>query len=265
MMQSEQGSLLCGSVQAGLFRDAAQRVRSAMSSPAKTCAVLIAAAFLAGCSSPTTMYYTLSGASADAVGSPADRSNVESWQHPYRLGSVRVPAQVDDTPLVVRQSSDQLMRLTYDRWTAPLADQFKGSLSLALTQALGMPPLQNLSAPTDRSSSRQSTYQVSVDVQRFDLWPGQSAMLDAVWQVEVPAKEKQTGSGGVNNAQRNRSTLITCYSELRSPAEPGVAPLVTAQQRNVSELAGQIAQVLRTGKPSGNLPDKAQGDRLRCF
>lgn len=180
---------------------------------------------LGGCSTTDTVYYTLS--------MPASaRMTVEPWNKPYRLTHVAVPAQVDDTPLVVRQSDDRLMVLTYDRWTAPLADQFENALSQALTQNLGIPGRQKL----EPLAAAGALHNVSVDVQRFDMLPGQAALLDVIWQVTSPA------------VSRSRSQTLTCYSKLQTPAGVGVAALVTAQQKNIALLAEQIAQTLRTSQ-----------------
>ncbi|AWB32445.1 hypothetical protein DBV39_00540 [Orrella marina] len=196
---------------------------------------VVAVLLLAGCSSPTTLYYTLS---APPAGQPvAMQSTGSSTPVAYRINSVTIPAQVDDTSLVVRQSPDQLMVLTFDRWTAPLSDQLRDALSQALTREMGVPPLQNL-ASNPTGPGQRSVSQVSVDVQRFDLLPGQAALLDVAWQVDVPGQTRQSGQS------------LTCYSELRTAAAPGVAPLVAAQQSNVLKLAGQIGQALSSATVS---------------
>lgn len=255
----------------------------------------VSSVFLAGCSSPETLYYTLSvppqgsgpGASSagksgvvtaavtsnvTATATPAATPTVTAtaapstaaaqtngravWNRAYRISSVTIPAQVDDTPLVVRQSSDQLMVLTFDRWTGPLKDQFQDALSQALTRDLGMPPVQNLNPDATRAVD-----QIHVDVQRFDLLPGQAALLDVVWQISpgagVPVARDEKGekpqARQTPQARPRAMTSMTCYSVLRTPSDVGVAALVLAQQRNVTELAAQIAQTLRTGQPPGSV------------
>lgn len=198
-------------------------------------ASIVAVLLLAGCSSPTTMYYTLS---APPTGPLSTMQNTGSSKPvAYRINSVTIPAQVDDTSLVVRQSPDQLMVLTFDRWTAPLSDQLRDALSQALTREMGVPPLQNLASNANGPAQR-AVSQVSVDVQRFDLLPGQAALLDVAWQVDAPGQGRQPGKS------------LTCYSEIRTPATPGVAPLVAAQQTNVLKLAGQVAQALSSATVS---------------
>ena len=255
-----------------------RRTQTALLTVAATSAV-----FLAGCSSPETLYYTLSvppqgsvpgtsSAGKSGVVTPAATPTVTAsvspntaatqttarpvWNRAYRISSVTIPAQVDDTPLVVRQSSDQLMVLTFDRWTGPLRDQFQDALSQALTRDLGMPPVQNLNPDATRAVD-----QIHVDVQRFDLLPGQAALLDVVWQISpgagVPVARDERGAKPQTpqtpQARPRAMTSMTCYSVLRTPSEVGVAALVLAQQRNVTELAAQIAQTLRSGQPPGSV------------
>lgn len=230
---------------------------------------IISTLLLAGCSSPKTFYYTLSASPQGSVSSSsaaarpdAGTANVAAsspisatadWTRPYSISSLTIPAQVDDTPLVVRQSSDQLMVLTYDRWTGPLKDQFKDALSQALTRELGMPPVQNLSLDATRTID-----QIHVDVQRFDLLPGQAAVLDVVWQISPGAAGEAVvrDQKGVRSQARTspaRPRAMTCYSVLQTSSNVGVAALVLAQQRNVIDLAAQIAQTLRSGQPPASV------------
>lgn len=231
---------------------------------------IISALLLAGCSSPKTFYYTLSAppqgsvlSSSAAARPDAGTANVAAsspitaaagWSRPYSISSLTIPAQVDDTPLVVRQSSDQLMVLTYDRWTGPLNDQFKDALSQALTRELGMPPVQNLSLDATRTID-----QIHVDVQRFDLLPGQAAVLNVVWQIspgaagEAVARDQKGVKSQARQTSPVRLRAMTCYSVLSTPSNVGVAALVLAQQRNVIELAAQIAQTLRSGQPPASV------------
>jgi len=178
---------------------------------------------LSACSGPEVVYYTLSP--SDKRVSPTSGN----WDLPYRIGSVTVPAQVNDTALVVRLSSDRMMVLGQDRWSASLNEQFRDALVQSLTQQLGMPPVQNL-VP----SSKDIT-QVSVDVQRFELLPGDRAVLAAAWSIDNLPTTKGRLAG-----------RVTCYSQLETPSEVGVAALVKAQQDNLVKLTRQIADVMRT-------------------
>jgi len=185
---------------------------------------------LAGCATQSTAYYTLSAPQSAAL-----KSNSTTATSPYIVAQVAVPAAVDDIPLIVRQSNDQLMVLTNDKWTAPLGEITTGALSLALTQFVGMPPIQGVMV---QSLPRPAnTLEVMVDIQQFELEPAKQASIGAVWRVNFNDKAKRA---------------LTCYSLLSTPATPGVVPLVAAQQKNVTALAKQIAFVMQNQKaPAG--------------
>lgn len=188
--------------------------------------VVVAALSMSGCASTPMAYYTLS-APVDQIAQASSPGRPSALL--YTLAPVSIPAQVDDTPIIVRQSSDRLMVLSYDRWTAPLADQIRDALSQALTAQLGMPPVQNLEA----TGAPLPSTRVTVDVQRFDLVPAQYALLNAAWRIE-PAKP---------------AASMICYTSLRESAAPGVVALVAAQQANLQRLAQQLSAALSTGKP----------------
>jgi uncharacterized lipoprotein YmbA len=185
---------------------------------------------LTGCATQSTAYYTLSAPQSAAL-----KSNSTTATSPYIVAQVAVPAAVDDIPLIVRQSNDQLMVLTNDKWTAPLGEITTGALSLALTQFVGMPPIQGVMV---QSLPRPAnTLEVMVDIQQFELEPAKQASIGAVWRVNFNGKAKRA---------------LTCYSLLSTPATPGVVPLVAAQQKNVTALAKQIAFVMQNQKaPAG--------------
>jgi len=186
-------------------------------------ALTIGALLLVGCASQSTVYYTLATPQSAPALSEADRQS----NTPYIVKRVTVPADVDDTTLIVRQSNDQLMVLRNDKWTASLGEVLHNALSQSLTQAVGTPPLQGVMQ--DSATSASDTNRIIVDVQQFEMQPARQSSLAAVWRV--------------NFADKNQPSL-TCYSVLSMPAQPGVAPLVAAQQQNVTALAQQMAYVL---------------------
>jgi len=185
--------------------------------------LLITSLLLASCASTTTAYYTLSAAETSASALKEGALVPQA----YALSRVTVPAQVDDTPLIVRQSNDQLMVLTYDKWTAPLGEIMRNAISQELTNKMGMPPIQGVLATTFTAKTRVN--EVAIDVQRFEMQPAKQASLGVVWRVTFHGQNKRP---------------VTCYAVFSNPATPGVAPLVLAQQRNVAELASKIAQTL---------------------
>jgi uncharacterized protein len=182
---------------------------------------------LAGCAADKpNVYYTLTLPQGDP--SPSVAGKLPGL---YRIASLTVPPQVDDMPIVVRQSDDQLMKLTHDRWTAPLAQQIQNALSIALTQQLGAPPIAG--GQTVANQSALTT--LYVEVQRFDLVPGRFASMDVIWQWQPPTRPK-------------KGSVPVCFTRLKADVQPGVAPLVQGQQENIAKLAEIMAGAWQTGQ-----------------
>lgn len=198
------------------------------------CALALGVFSLVGCAGPPAQHYTLSRMDSQAalISSRADAPSSANVGL-YTLSEISVPAQVDNLSLVVRQGDGRLMVLSEDRWTGSLSSQLSTALSQSLTQRLGMPPLQKLVA----EAAMASVTKVQLDVQRFDLVPGQSVSLDAVWSVRFPGSK----------------SFLTCYTRLQQPVGIGVLALVQGQQDNVQALAGQLAEALVSRKaPAGS-------------
>ena len=188
--------------------------------------IVIGCVVLGGCASAPPHYNTLS--SPQTVSAVAGAPRVA----PYAINSVSVPAQVDRNALVVQQKEGHLLLLSDDLWSAPLGAQLQTALSQGLEARLGMPPVQNLALGARDSKVTQ----IFVDVQRFDLVPGQQVTLSVVWRVQFP--------GG--------KPTFTCLTRLTQSVDVGVTALVLGQQRNVQELSQQIAQMLmRRAAPQG--------------
>lgn len=199
--------------------------------------IAVSTILLTGCASQSTAYYTLSAPQSAAI-----KTNTATATPNYILAPVTVPAAVDDIPLIVRQSNDRLMVLTNDKWTAPLGEITTGAIAQALTQFVGMPPIQGVMV---QSLPRPAnTVEIMVDIQQFELEPAKQASIGAVWRVSFNDKAKRA---------------LTCYSVLSTPAAPGVVPLVVAQQKNVADLAEQMAFVLQNQKAPAGINCRTMG------
>jgi len=187
---------------------------------ARACMLTSLVLGLAGCASTPSNYYTLMPIDSDSP-TIANRPDVG----PYVLGDISVPADVDQTPLVVQERDGRLLLLEYDRWGAPVSGQLQNALTRILTEQVGFPPLQNLNISiNDKRNTR-----VKVAVQSFDLVAGQYAQIAVAWQITF-ADSKKT---------------ISCYAQHREQVKPGVAELVLGQQKNVRKIGEEIALVLR--------------------
>jgi hypothetical protein len=180
--------------------------------------LMMSVAWLAGCSTPAPHYYTLSPEGTRASAAAGQRGIA------YSLSPVTVPPEVDNTALVTREPNGRLLPLSDDRWTATLSSHLQSALGLELTAALGMPPVQNI----NQSVAQLDATQVQVDVQRFEMLPGQYVALDALWRLRF----------------RQSGVVLTCFSRLKQIVEIGVTALVLGQQKNTQLLAAQIAQAL---------------------
>ena len=187
---------------------------------------------LVGCAGPPAQHYTLSRAESQPAMSTTSASSahikIAQSTHaklgPYTLSEISVPAEVDNISLVVRQGDGRLLVLGEDRWTGSLSAQLSTAISQAMTQRLGMPPIQKLVA----EAASASVTKIQLDIQRFDLMPGQSVSLDAVWSIRFPGSK----------------TFLTCYSRLQQSVGVGVLALVKGQQDNVQTLASQLSDAL---------------------
>ena len=184
---------------------------------------------LVGCAGPPAQHYTLSRAESQPVTSALSATSARVGQAvsklgPYTLSEISVPAEVDNISLVVRQGDGRLLVLGEDRWTGSLPAQLSTAISQAMTQRLGMPPVQKLVA----EAASASVTKIQLDIQRFDLMPGQSVSLDAVRSIRFPGSK----------------SFLTCYSRLQQSVGVGVLALVKGQQDNVQALASQLSDAL---------------------
>lgn len=215
--------------------------------------LLIASLFiLGGCSSPQVINYTLTPVSEQAPsGNVASASSVQKINNenvkssnlnvylPYKLDRVTVPPQSDDLSLVVRDGNDRLLVLTYDRWTVSLSDELTQALSLTLTDEIGMPPTQSWSLV----ATNLPHYDIQVDVRRFEMVPGRSANLSASWKIKFTHVEKEPLRSAPSI--KHETFDLTCFANFSRAVQPGVLPLVQAQQKNIQQLSQKIAQTLQ--------------------
>ncbi|MGN4195100.1 PqiC family protein [Burkholderia gladioli] len=184
-------------------------------------AALAGAALLAGCASAPSHFYTLSG---DAGTVTAGRSLPANPAFLIQVPAVNVPEQVAKNQLVVQRGESRVDVLEEHRWASPPADEIRRALSSALTRRLGTIDVADAPAPPG-----VPVYRVSVDVQRFESWPGEKAALDAVWSVRSLATQ----------------SVMTCRSTLVEKVGSGYDALVAGHRQAVGELAARISAGVR--------------------
>ncbi|WP_433704924.1 PqiC family protein [Paraburkholderia sacchari] len=184
---------------------------------ASVAAAAFAALALAACSSPPARFYTLSPADAAAPVRTAPASPPFLIEVP----SVDVPEQVARNQLVVQKNAAQVDVLEQERWASPPADEIGRALSDDLAAQLGTIDVVNSAYPPGAS-----VYRISVNVQRFESWPGKRAAVDAVWSVRALGTQ----------------AVMTCRASVAEPVAGGYDALVVGHRRALAELASQIAR-----------------------
>ncbi|MBN3858507.1 membrane integrity-associated transporter subunit PqiC [Paraburkholderia sp. Ac-20340] len=182
-------------------------------------ATLLAAAALAGCGSPATRFYTLS------PGTPATSATIASnppWL--IELAPVDVPPQVAKSQFVVQTDANQVRVLEHDRWASLPGDEIRHALSGDLTQQLGT--IDVYGAP---HAAGVPVYRVSVNVQRFESWPGSHVLIDAVWSVRALGAQ----------------TAMACRSVRNEAVGEGYDAIIDGHRRAIEALSQSIASGVR--------------------
>ena len=183
-------------------------------------AAVFAALALAACSSPPARFYTLSPADAAAPLRTAPANPAFLIEVP----SVGVPEQVAKSQLVVQKNAAQVDVLEQERWASPPADEIRRALSDDLAAQLGTIDVANSAYPAG-----VPVYRISVNVQRFESWPGKRAALDAVWSVRSLATQ----------------AVMTCRTSVAEPVADGYDALVAGHRRALDVIAAQAAAGVR--------------------
>lgn len=191
-----------------------------LSATAAACTMLAA---LAACSSsPPSRFYTLSAAPNAGTGT-AQRTAAPAAANPSLLievAPVNMPSQVARNQLVVQKDPNQVSVLEEERWASLPGDEVRRALSGDLAQRLGTIDVYGAPYPEG-----VPVYRVSVNVHRFESWPGSHALIDAVWSVRA------VGSRAV----------MTCRSVASVPVASGYDALVDGHRRAVEAIAAAIA------------------------
>ncbi|WP_434718191.1 PqiC family protein [Paraburkholderia sp. A1BS-2L] len=191
--------------------------------PAPALSALALVAAFAGCASPGSRFYTLSPTDDAAHASVASTMGNQALL--VAVAPVDVPPQVAKLQFVVQNDANQVKVLEQERWASLPGDEIRRALSGDLTQQLGAIDVYGSPHPEG-----VPVYRVSVNVQRFESWPGSHALIDAVWSVRA----------------LDSQTVMTCRSVLNEPVGDGYDALVVGHRRAVAALSQAIASGVRT-------------------
>ena len=195
---------------------------------------LAAAVAIAACSSPPSRFYTLGAEAAAGSAAPvsARTSAAPAWL--IEVAPIDVPPQVAKNQLVVQTGPTQVQVLEEERWASLPGDEIRRALSTGLTQQLGTIDVYGTAHP-----DATPVYRVSMNVQRFESWPGSHALIDAVWSVRAVRS----------------NTVMTCRSVVSEPVSGGgYDALVDGHRRALAQISAQIAaavQAMAAAVPRG--------------
>jgi uncharacterized protein len=182
---------------------------------------------IAACSSPSSRFYTLNAGDA----APATARTAASPSLLIEVPPVDVPAQVAKYQMVVQTGPMQVKVLEEERWASLPGDEIRRALSSNLTAQLGAIDVYGTPYPEG-----VPLYRVSVNVQRFESWPGSHALIDAVWSVRAVRTQ----------------AVLTCRSVVNEPVAGGYDALADGHRRAVQQISTEIAasvQALAAASP----------------
>lgn len=172
---------------------------------------------IAACSSPSSRFYTLNASDAPAA---ATARTAASPSLLIEVPPVDVPAQVAKYQMVVQSGPTQVHVLEEERWASLPGDEIRRALSTNLTSQLGAIDVYGTPYPDG-----VPLYRVSVNVQRFESWPGSHALIDAVWSVRAVRTQ----------------AVLTCRSVVNEPVTGGYDALADGHRRAVQQISTEIA------------------------
>ena len=132
-------------------------------------------AFVAGCASPATRYYTLTSATRDEP--PICHVSVGL---PIAIHPVTVPELVDRPQIVTRRGANRVFIDDFARWAEPLKVQITHRLASDVAHRLPEATVSTLPQRADTDALR-----VTVNVETFDL-SREDVTMKAVWSVQPP-------------------------------------------------------------------------------
>jgi uncharacterized lipoprotein YmbA len=181
--------------------------------------LLVATVAACGASAPARFYTLDSKATANGTAT-ASYENLG-----VVIGLVSVPSAVDRPQLVVQVAPNRVEIDEFNRWAAPLNETIAGAIATDLSVLLGTP-----NVATAPRANLDPAFRVTIDVQRFDSVPGETATIEAVWAVSR-TKDNLTRSGRTIAHERVEGK--------------GFDELVAAHSRALTRLSQDIAAAIR--------------------
>jgi uncharacterized protein len=140
----------------------------------------------------------------------------------------------------VQTGPTQVKVLEEERWASLPGDEIRRALSTDLTQQLGTIDVYGTAYPDSTP-----VYRVSMNVQRFESWPGSHALIDAVWSVRAVRS----------------NAVMTCRSVMNEPVGSGYDALVAGHKKALQEISAQIATAVSAMAASAPATSKGSSGR----
>jgi uncharacterized lipoprotein YmbA len=144
------------------------------------------------------------------------------------IGPVSIPDYLDRPQMVTRTKQNSVELAEFDRWAEPLSGSISRTVAGNVSSLLHIDNVM----PSPWPASVDVTYQILIDVYRFDGVLGEKAILDAQWSI--------LGGRGKKVLLRKRSTFVEGIQE------PSFSALVTAESRALGSLSREIASALNS-------------------
>jgi uncharacterized lipoprotein YmbA len=181
--------------------------------------LLALAVFAAGCASAPARFYTLN-ATAKPDGSPAVPGAI-------LVGAVTVPALVDHPQFTVQVTPNRVEQDEFNRWAEPLNENIARVVADNLAVLLGTPDVA-----TALRVDFKPTFQVTIDLGRFNSVPGERVDLEARWTVrKLPGGATFSGHIVVREPTQGRDyeALAAAHSRALAQMSRSIAAQIRAE------------------------------------
>jgi uncharacterized lipoprotein YmbA len=184
-------------------------------------AVMVALGGCAGTTQPSK-FYILSALPQPEASALMTIENADAL---IGIGPINLPAYLNRSQIVTRASDNELKLAEFHLWAEPLNDNIARVLMESLSDLL------NTNKITVWRAGNRATYQITLDVVRFDVGSDGNAVLNVFWAIYG-----QDGMGKLFNKK----------SIFRVPAGSGdYQAIVAAQNRAIMELSREIASAIK--------------------
>lgn len=182
-----------------------------------------AAVSISACQSlPADRFYTLSASEGTAPPHPVR----ETQAYSIAVGPATIPEMIDRPQLVVRRGQNEVAVIDQHRWAEPLRTGIPRAIAAELRARLTDAQVMTSAS----SASRDATYRILLDIERFESNPGTGVTIHAVWRIR----------------QGTANVLVTRQSRIDEPvSSDGYDELVSAHGRALAEIGKQMADALQ--------------------